>query len=54
MLNPYVWNLYLNNGGNKTVELFQKTFEEEFTLSYIEMILSFIIIVARTYAIPRK
>lgn len=41
MLNPYVWNLYLSDGGNKTVELFRKTFREELTLQYIEAIITF-------------
>ena len=38
MLNRYIWELYLNSGGTRVVELFRKNLEDELTEEYAEKI----------------
>ena len=38
MLNRYIWELYLNSGGTRVVELFRKNLEDELTEEYAEEI----------------
>ena len=38
MLNRYVWNLYLESGGKKVVQMFRRNFSEELTTEYAEKI----------------
>lgn len=38
MLNRYVWNLYLESGGKKVVEMFRRNLSEELTTEYAEKI----------------
>ena len=38
MLNRYVWNLYLESGGKRVVQMFRRNFSEELTVEYAEKI----------------
>ena len=38
MLNRYVWNLYLESGGKRVVQMFRRNFSEELTTEYAEKI----------------
>lgn len=38
MFNRYIWNLYLNSGGTKVVEMFRKNLEDSLTDEYAEAI----------------
>lgn len=38
MFNRYIWNLYLESGGNNVVEMFRRNIEEELTEEYVEEI----------------
>ena len=38
MLNRYIWNLYLNSGGTKVVEMFRRNLEDSLTDEYAEAI----------------
>ena len=48
MLNRYIWELYLNSGGTRVVELFRKNLEDELTDDWDLMTRSFSIIGAFT------
>ncbi len=38
MVNRYMWNLYLQSGGNRVVEVFRRNLAEQLTEEYAEEI----------------
>lgn len=38
MFNKYMWNLYLQSGGNDTVEMFRRNLADNLTEEYVEKV----------------